>query len=956
MDGFPYEDLWVPDNEGDTDYQYVEELPLNQPIHLPKIEYVEEDPFEDINIQESYQEVQDEDGDDWYSDVWIPYSGHPDLFESGTGNQQVIIGSPYPAASDLKLHFCDLYPEGCLNQGGPLEKNATERSNGTLEADVGRGMGLNHVDLSGFGLALLLLLLILLGLNGGWSGSDNSKESDTKGKKDGGKGDNKDQGKSKKSQKDEKDRISKGEGDAAREKGKRKKSDDKDSKRQERGDDDGKSTKSQKRNKKDLNREDEEKPSKSKKRSSNGEKDQDPNDRRSKRSKAEVDREGEGKQKRNKAKSDRNRDKDKDRDRDISERENRQSNKKNKSKPKIDNGEEERDRKSIKKRRDKKDEEEPHKTRKSRTDGRRDDEKDREYGKKSTRSKSHKDKTDEDGDGRHGKNKQKSGRRNHKGDENEKPDASNKKDRKKSGAKESKEQEENGKGNIKPSTKDRIERKDKSEGDSKEEDPKKAKGTRDSKKNRQNKNSIEDLGKGDRKGNKDGKTTERKDRKDRHKNRERDNDKEGEQKDINGSGKGKPKKPRDERPNEQGDDKKSSRKGQAESEGDKKGGRGGRGEETGNNSGSAISPPVLLGLLVLLALMGFAGKNQIPNMPHMPVWRTPTFFSRPGGVIGGGILGDSGSILSRGGLLGKSRILDTVPSMGKEGLPIINSPKIIPAGSRAPKWVVNEPETIIAPLPVTGQTAQAAPGGDGKTQIHINNVNSQGNGNPINVDSNSSAKPVGVVMEEPIAAAKPIIKTAHIKSSTPPPIAEVPPVIIEEKVWEPINFHFSGPTNPDRLWNMLLVTFIVIFPLITDWILDYPQNKYSLPDYLAPAIQLIIIITLLFFGLMIADWHFGWTATIAPYAEVSVTEVQGGLTPILIGVIETTESLIWEIDDVIFGDGRILLGMGLAALGVVLLSQREPITDVPVTKYASATSQLVFFLSALLIGILFWNA
>lgn len=83
---------------------------------------------------------------------------------------------------------------------------------------------------------------------------------------------------------------------------------------------------------------------------------------------------------------------------------------------------------------------------------------------------------------------------------------------------------------------------------------------------------------------------------------------------------------------------------------------------------------------------------------------------------------------------------------------------------------------------------------------------------------------------------------------------------------------------------------------------------------------------------------------------------QSGLTPLIVGVIETGESLIWSLEDVIFGNGRVLLGMGLAALGVVLFGQRQPSLEVPKTDYASNAVQGVYILGALLIGMLVWNA
>lgn len=138
--------------------------------------------------------------------------------------------------------------------------------------------------------------------------------------------------------------------------------------------------------------------------------------------------------------------------------------------------------------------------------------------------------------------------------------------------------------------------------------------------------------------------------------------------------------------------------------------------------------------------------------------------------------------------------------------------------------------------------------------------------------------------------------------------------------------------------------------------MDYPERRYSQPDYLPPASQLILLGALFLICAVIADWHFGWTSTIAPIAEVSISGAQNGLIPLIVSVVETSESLIWSLEDIMFGDGRVLLGMGLAALGVVLFSQRQPSLDVPKTDYASSTVQAMYFLGALLIGMFVWNA
>nr|XP_019014295.1 uncharacterized protein I206_00377 [Kwoniella pini CBS 10737]OCF53076.1 hypothetical protein I206_00377 [Kwoniella pini CBS 10737] len=318
-----------------------------------------------------------------------------------------------------------------------------------------------------------------------------------------------------------------------------------------------------------------------------------------------------------------------------------------------------------------------------------------------------------------------------------------------------------------------------------------------------------------------------------------------------------------------------------------------------SENSSWLNPSLLLGCLLLFALIGLSGAGKGISLPQsVPSWNDfrsplPSFNDWSPPTF----------FTSPRNPIG-GRILGS-----KTSPPIIrSSPKIIPSKSQS-KWLVNEPITH---------------GQNGGPQIKINHVNSQGDRNPI-------------LVEEEI-------------------VIDSPPIIVEEKIWEPLSFKFTGPTNPNRLLNMLLTILIVSLPLFIDFIKDYPEHSYVQPEYVASIIQLLILASLILIGLLIADYHFKWTTTIGPYAEVSIDGVQSGLTPVLVGAVETTEQLVWGLEDVLFGDSRVILGMGLAALGIFFLSQREPSLDIPETDFANATTQALVFLGALLLGMFFWNA
>ncbi|WVW81564.1 hypothetical protein I302_103559 [Kwoniella bestiolae CBS 10118] len=869
MASFPiYEQAYLPEYEQDPSFLY-DDYSTPPPVYVEGRSY-EEESFENINISDTYVEYEEEDE---LPEAWIPYSGYSNL-PPGNGNQQVIIGSPFPQPSALKQHYCDLYPEECNRVGGLLERNTTG-GNGTLEGDVGKGTSLNHVDLSGCGVALLLLLLILLGLNGGWSGDKGGSDPRKTGRSDGkggkGSGDGKDgKGGSGKDREDRsKDSKSKNQGETPEERARRK----------------GAEKKANKHGNKTGTGKD---------------------------GKGSGGKHGDG----------------------SGKGDNGKHGDRSKSNGRSNRGEtpEERDQRKAQERADRKAKDDAAKKAQRDADrkARRDAEKKAQQAQ--DRADRHGDRNGRDGNGKHG-DRNRGNRSSDRGETPEERDQRKARDRANKKAKddaarkakrdaEKKAQQEqdradrHGDGSRRsrsnrPSgetSEERKARKAKEEADRKAKDDAAKKAQRDADRTAQKAQKAAEKKAEEDAANKAQRDADRKAKYEADKKAKAEADKKA--KDDAAKADKKAKDDADRKAKYEADkkakaeaDKKAREDAaqKAQKEADKK--------AKGDSDSSWISPPLLLGLLLLLALMGFAGKSQIPQaMPSMPnwKWRAPDLFHKPSGIIGGGLLSEDGGLLGNGGVLGTG-ILKTGPSR-----PIIrSSPKVIPSRS---KWMVNEPAS----------------------HIHINNVNSQGNGNPITFGESH------VVVEEGI----PVVEVR----------SEPEPIIVEDKVWEPINFRFTGPTNPDRLLNMLLAALIVSLPLLLDWIRDYPDNRYDQPDYISSNIQLLILAGLILFGLLIADWHFGWTTTIAPYAEVSVDSVQSGLTPVLVGAVETTEQLVWGLEDVLFGDSRVILGMGLAALGVFFLSQREPDLDIPATDFANSTTQAMVFLGALLLGMLLWNA
>ncbi|WVQ64491.1 uncharacterized protein L199_002658 [Kwoniella botswanensis] len=889
MASFPiYENGYLPGPEYEQDPSFLyDNYPTSPPIYAQEIPY-EDEPYENINIQDSYVEYEEE--EDELPEAWIPYFGYTDP-PPGNGNQQVIIGAPFPQPSDLKQHYCDLYPEECKRIGGVLETNNTN-GNETMDSDVGKGTGLNHVDLSGCGLALVSLLLILLGLNGGWANDKAGKDREGSGESDGKGGRSEKDGKYK--NKDEKDRnVKDGKGGKGEDRDTNKSRKDRD---RESSGKDGKG----KSNREDRNKNGEtteesdrrkaaeraEQKANGKDGRSKGNKGETPEERAERKSRekdrqknrnGETPEERADRKARDAARQGKDRDKDRDRDRNNSgngkdrrgysgetpeerqlrkDRERRDRNRNDKADRSNRETPEERrarkdreargkdmngNRKSVRSNRKTPEERQARKDREAR---------DRDRG-KDPNANNHKPnrETPEERQARRDREKDRKNGTQRSSTERNGQDPSKRSDRK-----------ENAKNETLEERAERHRREGRETPEERTERHRKDRENKDREKNKKKKNETPEE-RAERHGREGRETPE--EREARHR-------KEREQK----KGKNESPEERADRHRREGRETPQEKTDRLKKEK----------EEQGN---SWFSPSMLLGLLLLLALIGFAGKSHIPQGMPSWNWRTPNLVHKPSGIIGGSLVGE------RGGLLGTPRSF------------VKGSPKVITSRS---KWKVNEP----------------AP------HIHINNVNSHGDDDTISFGSSEEH----VVVKE----------------------AQSGPVIVEEKIWEPIDFQFTGPTNPDRLLNMLLAELIVSLPLILDWIRDYPEVKYDQPEYISSRIQLLILAGLILFGLLIADWHFGWSTTMAPYAEVSVDSVQSGLTPVLVGAVETTEQLVWGLEDVLFGESRVLLGMGLAALGVFFLAQREPNLDIPSTEFSNYTTQALVFLGALLVGMLLWNA
>ena len=203
-----------------------------------------------------------------------------------------------------------------------------------------------------------------------------------------------------------------------------------------------------------------------------------------------------------------------------------------------------------------------------------------------------------------------------------------------------------------------------------------------------------------------------------------------------------------------------------------------------------------------------------------------------------------------------------------------------------------------------------------KAAININNVNSQG----------------GTASQGTIVKPAPIIET-----------------VVEAT--EPLTLHLSGPVDPDRLVWMVLAMGLAAAPLIKGWASDWPVMQATTTDYLGPLWQWLGAGVFMALALFWADAQFGFSRQYGgALAAVQVNP------QILAAAVEGGENLFWGAEDLVFGNGRHLLGVVLAAGLIALVSQREPIQSAPDTVYAPMGVQLLYLGGSAVVGLLFWNA
>jgi hypothetical protein len=323
---------------------------------------------------------------------------------------------------------------------------------------------------------------------------------------------------------------------------------------------------------------------------------------------------------------------------------------------------------------------------------------------------------------------------------------------------------------------------------------------------------------------------------------------------------------------------------------DRSAGRKGKGNSPSGGSSEGgdpwlTGPQIALILLLLIPLLIVLSRGNVsmptgesfvrlPSMPAMPAMRGP--WASP--VIAGG-----------------------VPI--STGLPDLGSQRSVRKRSSSSS---STPRLAVRP-------SKADSGGP---SININNVNAQGSDIPININSGGGGgnggggevigelveevvvtetiettettvlgEPV-VIVEEAVVAEKLVVE----ESEAPIPVIEV----VEE---ESITIELRGPSDPNRLFWMLLSMFIISLPLLLDYTADWPIRTSGDTEYLSAMMHWLILGIAVVFIFLKLDRAYNWSTRYGRPIMIYTRRLPQYVTPVVIGTVEGTEAFIWGVGE-----------------------------------------------------------
>jgi hypothetical protein len=189
--------------------------------------------------------------------------------------------------------------------------------------------------------------------------------------------------------------------------------------------------------------------------------------------------------------------------------------------------------------------------------------------------------------------------------------------------------------------------------------------------------------------------------------------------------------------------------------------------------------------------------------------------------------------------------------------------------------------------------------------ISINNVNAQGRDIPININSGSGGSDgiVGAVMEEVVTTEETTVEETVMLETAEKLVVEEQVVVVEEtpiiavieEEEEAITIELQGPSDPNRLFWMLVCLIIIAIPLLFDYSSDGPDRILSEDEYLSAMYHWIVLAIAIFFIFLRLDRAYHWTTRYGrPFVRVT-RKLPGMVTPVIVGSVEGTERLIWGV-------------------------------------------------------------
>lgn len=328
-------------------------------------------------------------------------------------------------------------------------------------------------------------------------------------------------------------------------------------------------------------------------------------------------------------------------------------------------------------------------------------------------------------------------------------------------------------------------------------------------------------------------------------------------------------------------------------------GKGKNGTPSGGGSGDGdpwlTGPQIALILLLLIPLFIVLSRGDVsmptgesfvrlPSMPSMGSMRGP--WASP--VVVGGVPVST-------------------------GLPDLTSQRKV--RKRSSSSSSSTPRLAVRPSKAnTGSGSGIGTGGPG---ININNINAQGSDIPININSGGGAgggsggEVLGVIggesMEEVVVTetiettettllGEPVVVVEEAVVSEQLVVEEGPAIEVIEVVEEqPIVIELQGPSDPNRLFWMLISFLIISFPLILDYTADWPIRTSTDTEYLSAMMHWLILGIAVVFLFLKLDRAYNWSTKYGRPMIYYTRRLPQYVTPVIIGTVEGTEAFVWGV-------------------------------------------------------------